>query len=67
MKSSHDVVHFIEDLGFDPSELADLAPRSFFVTEVRKFIEKKGLTGTRAADCFWNRAAKDQLHHEGDG
>jgi len=41
-----------EDLGFDPAESADLALRAYLMAEVRKFIEKNGLTQTRAARFF---------------
>ena len=41
-----------EDLGFDPAESADLALRVYLMAEVGKFIEKNGLTQTRAAKFF---------------
>jgi predicted XRE-type DNA-binding protein len=41
-----------EDLGFDPSESADLALRAFLMAEIRKFIEKNDLTQVQAAKFF---------------
>ncbi len=41
-----------EDLGFDPSESADLALRAYLMSEVRKFIEKNNLTQVKAAQFF---------------
>jgi len=41
-----------EQLNFDPSESADLALRAYLMAEVRKFIEKNGLTQVRAAKFF---------------
>ena len=41
-----------EDLGFDPSESADLALRAYLMSEVRKFIEKNDLTQAKAAQFF---------------
>ena len=41
-----------EDLGFDPSESADLALRAYLMAEVRKFIEKNNLTQLKAAQFF---------------
>ena len=41
-----------EDLGFDPSESADLALRAYLMSEVRKFIEKNALTQAKAAQFF---------------
>ena len=41
-----------EDLGFDPSESADLALRAFLMAEIRKFIERNNLTQVKAAKFF---------------
>ncbi len=41
-----------EDLGFDPSESADLALRAYLMSEIRKFIEKNDLTQAKAAQFF---------------
>lgn len=41
-----------EDLGFDPSESADLALRAFLMAEIRKFIERNDLTQVKAAKFF---------------
>lgn len=41
-----------EDLGFDPSESADLALRAFLMGEIRKFIESNDLTQVKAAEFF---------------
>ena len=41
-----------EDLGFDPSESADLALRAFLMAEIRKFIERNELTQVKAAKFF---------------
>lgn len=41
-----------EDLGFDPSESADLALRAYLMAEIRKFIERNGLTQVKAAKFF---------------
>jgi predicted XRE-type DNA-binding protein len=41
-----------KDLGFDPSESADLALRAYLMAEVRKFIEKNELTQVIAAKFF---------------
>lgn len=41
-----------EDLGFDPSESADLALRAYLMAEVRTFIESNDLTQVKAARFF---------------
>jgi predicted XRE-type DNA-binding protein len=41
-----------EHLGFDPAESADLALRTFLMSELRKFIENNGLTQVKAARFF---------------
>ena len=41
-----------EDLGFDPSEAADLALRAYLMAEVRKFVEKNEFTQVKAAKFF---------------
>ncbi len=41
-----------EDLGFDPSESADLALRAYLMAEVRTFIESNDLTQVKAAQFF---------------
>ena len=41
-----------EDLGFDPSESADLALRAYLMAEIRKFIERNDLTQVKAAKFF---------------
>jgi len=40
------------DLGFDPAESADLALRAYLMAEIRKFIERNGLTQVKAARFF---------------
>lgn len=47
-----------EDLGFDPSESADLALRAFLMAEIRKFIEMNDLTQVQAAKFFGVRQPK---------
>ena len=44
-----------EDLGFDPSESADLALRAYLMAEARKFVEKNELTQVKAAQFFGTR------------
>jgi predicted XRE-type DNA-binding protein len=41
-----------EDLGFDPAESAELALRAYLMAEIRKFIERNGLTQMKAARFF---------------
>ena len=41
-----------EDLGFDPSESADLALRAFLMAQIRVFIERNDLTQVEAAKFF---------------
>lgn len=41
-----------EDLGFDPADSADLALRTYLMTEIRKFIERNNLTQVNAAKFF---------------
>ena len=41
-----------EDLGFGPAESADLALRAYLMAEIRKFIERNGLTQVQAAKFF---------------
>lgn len=41
-----------EDLGFDPSESADLALRAYLMAEIRRFIERNDLTQIKAARFF---------------
>jgi predicted XRE-type DNA-binding protein len=41
-----------EDLGFDPSESADLALRAYLMSEVRKFVENNDQTQVKAAQFF---------------
>jgi predicted XRE-type DNA-binding protein len=40
------------DLGFPPEEAAILRLRADLMTDLRKYIEKKGLTQTEAAKIF---------------
>ena len=40
------------DLGFDPSEAADLALRTYLMAEIRKFIGLNDLTQIKAARFF---------------
>ncbi len=47
-----------EDLGFTPTESADLALRTYLMAEVRKFIERNKLTQVRAAKFFGIRQPK---------
>jgi len=47
-----------EDLGFDPAESADLALRAYLMAEIRKFIERNGLTQMKAAKFFGVRQPK---------
>lgn len=41
-----------DDLGFDASESADLALRTYLMAEIRKFIEANNLTQIKAAKFF---------------
>jgi len=41
-----------EDLGFDASESADLALRTYLMAEIRKFIQTNNLTQIKAARFF---------------
>ena len=47
-----------EDLGFDAAESADLALRAYLMAEIRKFIERNGLTQVKAAKFFGIRQPK---------
>lgn len=47
-----------EDLGSNPVESADLALRVYLMAEIRKFIEKNGLTQMKAAKFFGVRQPK---------
>jgi predicted XRE-type DNA-binding protein len=44
--------NLFEDLGFSPEEAADLAMKVDLAKEVRKFIERQGLTQVQAAEFF---------------
>ncbi len=40
------------DLGFDPTEAAVLQMRAWLMSDLRKYIEKHGLTQTQAAELL---------------
>ena len=50
-----------EDLGFDREQAADLAMKVDLASDLRKFIERQGLTQERAAEFF--RVPRPKISH----